>query len=88
MAWDLAKTPNMGHTVVIDGDAHLNNFGFYGTPQRDLVMDLNADSMSLVALVFAMEEEFGVGATELSGLVTDSRTIGDLVAAVEKLQKA
>jgi hypothetical protein len=32
-----------------------------------------------------MEEEFGVGATQLSGLVTDSRTIGDLVAAVEQL---
>ena len=55
------------------------------TRQSDLVMELNADSMSLVALVFAMEEEFGVGATELSGLVTDSRTIGDLVAAVERL---
>jgi uncharacterized protein (DUF2252 family) len=41
MAWDLSKTSNMGHTLVIDGDAHLNNFGFFGTPQRDLVMDLN-----------------------------------------------
>ena len=57
------------------------------TRNSDLVMDLNADSMSLVALVFAMEEEFGVGATALSGLVTDSRTIGDLVAAVEHLQE-
>ncbi len=37
MAWDLSKTPNMGHSVAIDGDAHLNNFGFYGTPQRDLI---------------------------------------------------
>ena len=25
----------------MDGDAHLNNFGFYGTPQRDLIFDLN-----------------------------------------------
>jgi uncharacterized protein (DUF2252 family) len=41
MACDLAKSPVMGHSVVIDGDAHLNNFGFYGTPQRDLVFDLN-----------------------------------------------
>ena len=41
MAWDLAKTPNISHSVVIDGDAHLNNFGFCGTPQRDLMMDLN-----------------------------------------------
>ena len=41
MAWDLSKTPSMGHAVAIDGDAHLNNFGFYGTPQRDLIFDLN-----------------------------------------------
>jgi len=41
MAWDLAKTPTMGHVVAIDGDAHLNNFGFYGTPQRHLIFDLN-----------------------------------------------
>ncbi len=41
MAWDLSKTPNIGHQVVMDGDAHLNNFGFYGTAQRDLIFDLN-----------------------------------------------
>jgi hypothetical protein len=41
MAWDLSQTTSMGHSVVMDGDAHLNNFGFYGTPQRDLVFDLN-----------------------------------------------
>jgi uncharacterized protein (DUF2252 family) len=27
--------------VIIDGDPHLNNFGFYGTPQREVVLDLN-----------------------------------------------
>ncbi len=41
MAWDLAHTPITGLTVVIDGDAHLNNFGLFGTPQRDVVFDLN-----------------------------------------------
>jgi uncharacterized protein (DUF2252 family) len=41
MAWDLSQTPSIGHPVVMDGDAHLNNFGFYGTPQRDIVFDLN-----------------------------------------------
>src|SRR5215469_13040267 len=41
MAHDLAKTPATGIHVVIDGDAHLNNFGLYGTPQRDVVFDLN-----------------------------------------------
>src|SRR5271167_786080 len=41
MDWDLAHTPFSGISVIVDGDAHLNNFGFYGTPQRDVVMDLN-----------------------------------------------
>jgi uncharacterized protein (DUF2252 family) len=41
MAWDLSHTPVTGMQVVIDGDAHINNFGMYGTPQRDVVADLN-----------------------------------------------
>ena len=57
------------------------------TKDLDLVMDLNADSLSLVSLIFAIEEEFGVGTSELGSLVTESRTVGDLVAAVERLQR-
>ena len=30
-----------GITPVICGDAHLGNFGFYASPERDLVIDLN-----------------------------------------------
>src|SRR5664279_5164769 len=41
MAWDLSKTPTSGIQVVMCGDAHINNFGLYGTPQRDVVFDLN-----------------------------------------------
>jgi uncharacterized protein (DUF2252 family) len=41
MAADLSTSPISGITVAIDGDAHLNNFGFYGTPQREVVFDLN-----------------------------------------------
>jgi uncharacterized protein (DUF2252 family) len=41
MAWDLSHTPVTGLQVMIDGDAHINNFGLYGTPQRDVVADLN-----------------------------------------------
>src|SRR5215472_5132450 len=41
MAYDLKDTPVSGISVVIDGDAHVNNFGLYGTPQRDVVFDLN-----------------------------------------------
>ena len=41
MAWDLSHTPVSGMQVLIDGDAHINNFGLYGTPQRDVIADLN-----------------------------------------------
>jgi uncharacterized protein (DUF2252 family) len=41
MAADLSRSPISGIPVIIDGDAHMNNFGFYGTPQREVVFDLN-----------------------------------------------
>ena len=41
MAEDVARLPSTGITPVICGDAHLGNFGFYGSPERDLVIDLN-----------------------------------------------
>jgi uncharacterized protein (DUF2252 family) len=41
MAEDFAQLPATGITPVICGDAHLGNFGFYASPERDLVFDLN-----------------------------------------------
>jgi uncharacterized protein (DUF2252 family) len=41
MARDLSTSPITGIPTVMDGDAHLNNFGMYGTPQREVVFDLN-----------------------------------------------
>ncbi len=41
MAQDVAGLPATGITPVVCGDAHLGNFGFYASPERDLVMDLN-----------------------------------------------
>jgi len=41
MANDLAGTPTSGITVQLCGDAHLVNFGLFGTPERDLVFDVN-----------------------------------------------
>ncbi len=41
MATDLAHTPVSGIQVLIDGDAHLSNFGLFGTVERDVVFDLN-----------------------------------------------
>ena len=41
MAHDLAPTPVSGVRVQACGDAHLSNFGFYASPERELVFDLN-----------------------------------------------
>jgi uncharacterized protein (DUF2252 family) len=41
MAEDVAHLPSTGITPVVCGDSHLGNFGFYASPERDLVMDLN-----------------------------------------------
>ena len=41
MAADLAATPVTGIRVQMCGDAHLNNFGIFATPERNQVFDLN-----------------------------------------------
>ena len=41
MAADVARLPSTGITPVVCGDAHLGNFGFYASPERHLVIDLN-----------------------------------------------
>jgi len=41
MASDLSLSPDTGLTVQLCGDAHLSNFGFYASPERRLVFDLN-----------------------------------------------
>jgi uncharacterized protein (DUF2252 family) len=41
MAADFSGLPATGITPVICADAHLGNFGFYASPERELVFDLN-----------------------------------------------
>ena len=41
MASDLAATPRSGFDVQCCGDAHLRNFGVFGSPERRLVFDVN-----------------------------------------------
>ncbi len=41
MAADLAATPQSGVTVQLCGDAHLSNFGLFGTPERQMLFDIN-----------------------------------------------
>ena len=41
IASDLAATPRSGFTVQCCGDAHLSNFGLFGSPERRLIFDVN-----------------------------------------------
>ena len=41
MASDLASTPATGIYVQACGDAHLSNFGLFGSPERKLIFDVN-----------------------------------------------
>ena len=41
MASDLSRTPVSGLRVQVCGDAHLMNFGVFGSPERRLVFDIN-----------------------------------------------
>ena len=41
MAWDLARTKTTGVHVQACGDAHVQNFGMYASPERRVVFDIN-----------------------------------------------
>jgi len=41
MATDLAPAPRSGVTVQLCGDAHLSNFGLFGSPERRMLFDIN-----------------------------------------------
>src|SRR6478735_4448564 len=48
-AADLARETVSGARVVVNGDSHLSNFGFYRSPQRTLVFDMNDFDEATVA---------------------------------------
>jgi uncharacterized protein (DUF2252 family) len=41
MAYDLSRTATSGIRTQVGGDCHLMNFGEFGTPERNLVFDIN-----------------------------------------------
>ncbi|HKH54329.1 MAG TPA: DUF2252 domain-containing protein [Propionibacteriaceae bacterium] len=75
MASDVAKLPATGITPVVCGDSHLGNFGFYASPEGELVLDLNDfdeahpgswewDLRRLVASIFVAGRENGASDEE------------------------
>lgn len=72
VAEDVAHLPSTGITPIVCGDAHLGNFGFYASPERDLVIDLNDfdeahpggwewDLRRLVASIWVAGRQVGAG---------------------------
>ena len=56
------------------------------TPEASFVDDLGADSLDVVELVMALEEEFGI---EIPDEDTDKiQTVGDSVSYIEEKQQA
>jgi uncharacterized protein (DUF2252 family) len=48
MAGDLAGSPDSGIQAQLCGDAHLSNFGLFGSPERQLMFDVNDFDETLV----------------------------------------
>ena len=81
MAADLAATTRSGVNVQLCGDAHLSNFGAFGSPERDLIFDINDfdetlpgpwewDVKRLAASVEVMGRDRGFAATDRRDMVT------------------
>ncbi len=89
-------TPISGPQVVIDGDSHINNFGLYETPQRNVVVDINDfdeatigpwewDLKRLVASVNVAGRENGLDAEERRSAVM--RCVGGYSLNTQRLMK-
>jgi uncharacterized protein (DUF2252 family) len=83
MASDLAAMPRSGLRVQLCGDAHLSNFGVFGSPERRLVFDVNDfdetlpgpwewDVKRLVASFAVAGRENGFTAKERNRVVRDT----------------
>jgi uncharacterized protein (DUF2252 family) len=81
MAADLASTPRSGVNVQLCGDAHLSNFGVFGSPERELIFDINDfdetlpgpwewDVKRLAASVEIMGRDRGFARADRRGIVT------------------
>ncbi len=81
MAADLAPTPRSGVSVQLCGDAHLSNFGLFGSPERQLIFDINDfdetlpgpwewDVKRLAASFEIAGRDLGFSASVRSGIVT------------------
>jgi uncharacterized protein (DUF2252 family) len=97
MASDLADTVSSGFVAQLCGDAHLSNFGVFGTPERKLVFDINDfdethpgpwewDLKRLVASLVVAGRECGFGEGRRAQVVTAA--VSDYRATMRKLARS
>ncbi|MBD5636950.1 MAG: acyl carrier protein [Clostridia bacterium] len=55
------------------------------TPEAEVVKDLGADSLDIVELMMALEDEYGVTLPE--GRVESVKTVQDIVDMLEEIEK-
>lgn len=55
------------------------------TPESEVVKDLGADSLDVVELIMALEEEYGVTLPESE--MENLKTVQDIVTMMEKIEK-
>lgn len=55
------------------------------TPEAEVVKDLGADSLDLVELMMALEDEYGITLPEAE--VESVKTVQDIVTMLEKIEK-
>jgi len=93
MAADLARTPTTGIQVQCCGDAHLSNFGVFGSPERRLVFDINDfdetlpgpwewDVKRLAASMLIAARDNGLGAGDQERIVL--ATVGEYRDAMRR----
>jgi uncharacterized protein (DUF2252 family) len=79
MASDLATTPRSCLTVQLCGDAHLSNFGVFGSPERQMMFDINDFDETLPGPwewdVKRLAASFEIAGRELGFAPDDRRTI-------------
>src|SRR5256884_548464 len=90
MAADLARTPNSGLRVQLCGDAHLSNFGVFGSPERNLVFDINDFDETAPGPwewdVKRLAASFAVAGREIGFSAKERRTV--VLATVSAYRKA
>lgn len=94
MALDLGRDPHSGILVASCGDAHISNFGFYASPERQLVFDLNDfdeaavapwewDLKRLVTSVVVGGREAGYAERDIEGVAR--RAIASYVSVLRRM---